>query len=68
MPSIRTDIKTGAHVCGRTLADLCRETKIPYQRLSGAVNGYFDLSPVDEELIRQAFARWKTSQVVSKNV
>ena len=38
-------IKQRVSDCDKTVADLCRATGINYKRLSGAVNGYWNLKP-----------------------
>ena len=59
MPDIRTDIKEKCRLYRKTVSDLCRATGIPYQRLSGAVNGYWFLNDNHERLVRLVFERWE---------
>ena len=59
MPAIRTDIKADLKACGRTMADLGRQTGIHYRRLAGAVMGYWYLRPEEEKQIRQIIQSWK---------
>lgn len=58
MPEIRTDIKQSLKEIGRTLADLCRSSGIHYKRLSGAVNGYWNLKYDEEIKIKSIIAEW----------
>lgn len=59
MPDVRIDIKEKCRLQGKTISDLCRATGIPYQRLSGAVNGYWFLNDNYERLVRFVFQRWE---------
>lgn len=59
MPDIRSDIKEKCRLCGKTISDLCRATGIPYQRLSGAINGYWFLNDSSERLVRLALQKWE---------
>lgn len=53
MPEPRYELKKTLDNNGKTLADLCRATNIPYPRLSGAVNGYWKLNKADEKEIQK---------------
>jgi hypothetical protein len=59
MPDQRIDIKEGCRQYGKTLSDLCRASGIPYNRLSGAVCGYWALSPLHDSLVRKVFRLWQ---------
>ena len=63
MPSIRHDIKTDLKACGRSMADLSRETDIHYRRLAGVVMGYWYLRPEEEKKIREIIRSWKNTKV-----
>ncbi len=58
MPEIRTDIKIQLRKCGKTMADLSRQTAIPYRRLAGGIQAYWYLRPEEEKRIQDILKRW----------
>jgi len=59
MPEIRDDIKQACSETGHSIADLAREAGLLYPRLSGAVNGYWMMKPVEDERIRKIISQWR---------
>lgn len=59
MAVVRDDIKQGCADTGHSIADLSRAANIPYQRLSGALNGYWSLGFKEETLVRQILIQWR---------
>lgn len=58
MAATREDIKDNLRSAGRSIADLSRDTDIPYPRLSGALNGYWSLPWKQEDAVRAALRRY----------
>jgi hypothetical protein len=58
MPQVRKDIKQACGECRRSMADLSRETDISYLRMSGWINGYWNIKPQEEKRVKEKLVEW----------
>jgi hypothetical protein len=62
LPKERIDIREKLKAAKKSIADLCRETKIDYRRLSGIINGYWVGKPEQEKRIQDAIKSFESKQ------
>jgi len=61
---IRNDLKQRIKNTGHSLTDLIRESngELPYQRVSGFLNGIWNINFKQESLMMNILSRWETEK------
>lgn len=64
MAEVRTDLKERIRRTGHTIADLCRASngQLPYQRVSGFLNGLWDLNLKQDYTLRKIVRHWEEEE------
>ena len=62
MPEDQKYVREHCQRYKKSYADLSRESKIPYPRLSGWINGYWGLRFDQEQKVRSVFRKWEAEE------
>jgi len=61
MPKIKDDIKAKLKELGKSMADLSRDIEVPYNTLSGYLNGYYGMPDKVFTKISNQFQVWESA-------